>query len=150
MGLDVEAQLMIPRTREEVAGFATEPSNDPRWISGISSARMITDPPVRVGTRVERVASFLGKRIEYVMDVIELVPGERVVLESVRSPFPMRVTYAFSERPDGTLMRIRVEGEPKGFYRLGGPLMTRQVKTSLNRDLETLRSLLEGSAQPGR
>lgn len=145
MGVDVEAEVLIRRPRQEVASFATEPANDPRWISGIKSARMLTDPPVRVGTRVERLASFLGKRIEYVMEVAELVPAERIVMRSVRSPFPMHVTYRFDEGPGGTRMRIRVEGEATGFYRLAAPMLARQVRSSITRDLRNLRSLLEGT-----
>jgi len=148
MGLDVDAELLIHRPREEVASFASEPDNDPRWISGIRSAHLLTERPVRVGTRVERVASFLGKRIEYVMEVDDLVPGERIVMRSVRAPFPMRVTYGFRDGDEGTHMSIRVEGEPSGFYRLTGALMARRVRSAITKDLENLRSLLGGSASP--
>lgn len=39
--------------------------NDPAWIGGISESELLGDPPIAVGSRVRRVASFLGRRIEY-------------------------------------------------------------------------------------
>src|SRR5919108_612657 len=72
----------------------------------------VTEPPVRVGTEVARVAGFMGRRIDYALKVVEHEPGRRIVMDSVRGPFPMRVTYAFEDAPGGgTRVRNRVEGE---------------------------------------
>jgi hypothetical protein len=56
----------IARPRVEVARYATDWQNEPAWIGALSESRLVTEPPFGVGSRVERVASFLGKRIEYV------------------------------------------------------------------------------------
>src|SRR5688500_4151039 len=108
--IDVIVHIDIARSREAVAAYAMEAENDPRWIGGISSARRLTPPPTGVGTRVERIASFRGKRIEYVMDVVEHVPGKRIVLKTIKGPFPMEVTYGFEDRDNGTRAYIRVAG----------------------------------------
>ena len=63
MAVDVQAEVLISRSREDVAAFATNPVNDPVWISGIVEAKRLTETPVGEGTQVERVAPFLGKRI---------------------------------------------------------------------------------------
>jgi hypothetical protein len=68
-----------------------------------------------VGTQVERVAHFLGRRIDYVMEVAELDPGRRIVLQSIKSPFPMRVTYSFEPVAGCTRASVRVEGDAEGF-----------------------------------
>jgi hypothetical protein len=120
-----------------------EAENDPRWIGGISTARRLTPPPTDVGTRVERVARFMKRRIEYVMDVVELVPNKRDVLKSVKAPFPMRVTYEFLERGDKTLASVRVEGDPSGFYKVAGGLMASAVKRNLSGDLKRLKAIVE-------
>ena len=64
MAIDVKAEVSINRSPEYVANYAMNPDYDPIWISGISEAKMIADPPFREGTQVSRVASFLGKRID--------------------------------------------------------------------------------------
>ena len=141
MGIDVKAEVVINRSRDEVAGYATDLGNDTVWIGGISEARMLTDPPVRQGTRVERVASFLGKRIEYVLEVTEHDPSATLAMRSIKAPFPMEVTYEFEEAARGTLMRILIQGEATGFYRLGGPMMSLAVKRNITKDLTTLKGL---------
>jgi uncharacterized protein YndB with AHSA1/START domain len=143
MPIDVTAESTIARRREDVAAFAMEAENDTRWIGGISSARRLTQGPTAVGTRVERVAHFLGRRVEYEMEVVELVPGKRIVMRSSRSPFPMRVTYSFEERDAATVARVRVEGGPEGFYRIAGGLMAPAVKRNIQADVKRLKELME-------
>jgi uncharacterized protein YndB with AHSA1/START domain len=146
MGIDVKAETEINRSPEDVAAFAMEAENDTRWIGGISQAARLTPAPTDVGTRVERVASFMGRRIEYVMEVAELQPGRRIVLRSIKSPFPMLVTYSFDPVGSGTLASVRVKGEGEGFYKLTEGLMAPAVRRNLNRDLARLKEILETEA----
>ena len=143
MTIDVSAETVIARSPREVAAFAMEAENDTSWIGGISQARRVTPGPTRIGTRVERIASFLGKKIEYVMEVEELDPGSRIVLRSVKSPFPMKVTYSFAPVGEGTRATVRVEGGPEGFYRVAGPLMAPAVRKNLKGDVRRLKQVLE-------
>ena len=62
MPVDVTATGVIGRPREEVAAYLRDPANDTSWIGGLRSARLLTPGPVAVGSQVERVASFLGRR----------------------------------------------------------------------------------------
>jgi hypothetical protein len=87
-----------------------------------------------------------GRTIDYVMEVVELEPARRIVMRSVRSPFPMQVTYAFAPRGAGTDVSIRVEGGAGGVYRLAGPLMTAAVRSRLSGDLRRLRRTIEASS----
>lgn len=74
MSIDVTAELVINLSREKVAAFGTEPANDPVWIGGGVEAKMLTEPPVQVGTKVARVAKFMGKRMRYTPDVAATSP----------------------------------------------------------------------------
>jgi carbon monoxide dehydrogenase subunit G len=141
--MDVTVSTQIDRPTAEVAQFAMNPENEPRWIGGIKSARLLSPPPLGVGAQVERVAAFLGKRFSYVLQADEYEPGHKVVMTTLRGPFPMRVTYRFDPADQGTRVTNRVEGDTGGFYRLAGPLMKLAVKRSLTRDLATLKRLLE-------
>lgn len=143
MSVDVTAETIINRSRDDVAGFAMDPENDPVWIGGIVEARMLTEPPLAQGTRVERLATFLGRRIEYVLEVVEYHPSSLLAMRSVKGPFPMQVSYEFEETDGGTLARIHIQGGDTGFYKLAGPLLTRTVKRHVANDLKTLKDLLE-------
>ncbi len=143
MSIDVTAAIKIGRARGEVAIYATDASNDPLWIGGVVESGVLSDAPVRQGTRIARVAKFLGRRIEYVNEVIEYDPGVRLVMKSVSGPFPMTVSYEFEETDGGTLTQIHVRGEAEGFFKLAAPVLARFVRRSIMRDLETLKGLLE-------
>jgi Polyketide cyclase / dehydrase and lipid transport len=151
VGVDVTVEQRIARPREEVARFAMDPANDTRWILALDSARVLPggarDEPedgVGVGTRVERLAGFLGRRIEYVNEIEEYDPPRRLAMRSVKAPFPMTVVYEFEEAGEGaTLARIRAGGDAGGFYSIAGPLLNQMVRRGIRRDLEALKELME-------
>ena len=146
MAIDTRAVITVARSRDEVAAYLRDPANDPSWIGGLRSARLVTEPPVAVGSQVERVASFLGRRIEYLNEITDLT-GTRLAMRSVRSPFPMRVTYGFDDAGDAaTEVSVRVEGDASRLYRLADPLLALLVRRSVRRDLRTLRRVLEDGA----
>jgi carbon monoxide dehydrogenase subunit G len=145
MPIDVTLATSVKAPRDVVARFTMDPRNDVAWIGGVQEAEVEGAEPFAVGCRVRRVASFLGKRIEYVNRVDELEPGARLVMRSVKGPFPMVVTYAFGDEPDGaTAVTVRVQGEPGGVYRIGASLMELQVRRAIRDDLRTLKALVEG------
>jgi uncharacterized membrane protein len=143
---DVTVEVEIARPRDEVARYAGDWRNDASWIGGVSEARQVTDRPFGVGSQVMRVASFMGRRIEYVTEVVAHEPVLRLAMRSVRGPFPLDVVYEFEDAAAGTRMRIRARGDASVFYRLAGPLLARAVKRSIAGDLERLKGLLEANA----
>jgi uncharacterized membrane protein len=147
VSIDITAEVAIRRPLGEVAAYMIDPAHDPEWIGGVRSVRTETPPPLAVGSRVARVASFLGRRVEYVNEVTELDPERVLDMRSVKAPFPMRVTYSFAAgATDGaptTVVRNRVRGAPGGFLALFGPLLGPLVKRSVQKDLERLRDLME-------
>jgi uncharacterized membrane protein len=148
MPIDVSVTGTIGRPREEVAAYLRDPANDTEWIGGLRSARLLTPEPVAVGSRVERVAGFLGRRVEYVNEITELT-GDRLAMRSVRSPFPMRITYGHRPASDGaTEVSLRVEGDAGRFYALLAPLLGVAVRRSIARDLRNLERVLEGRPRP--
>lgn len=65
-------------------------------------------------------------------------------MRSVKSPFPIEVTYAFEDVAGGrTRASVRVQGDPSALYRLAGALLSRQVKKNVKRDLVRLKDILE-------
>jgi carbon monoxide dehydrogenase subunit G len=146
MALDETAEIRIARPAAEVAAYMFDPANDPAWIGGISEAEPLGPPPIAAGSRVRRRASFLGRRIDYVMEVVALEPGRRLAMHAVEAPMPMDVTYEVDPAPDGAVARVRVQGDTGGLYRLAGPLVSVQVGRSIDGDVRRLKELLEAEA----
>jgi hypothetical protein len=145
MSVDVTVEQRIARDRETVARFAMDPANDTRWIGALQSVRVLTDGPVGPGAQVERVAGFLGRRIEYVNEITAYEPGRGLKMRSVRAPFPMTVEYDFEDAGDGaTLARIRAGGETGRYYALAGPLLSFMVRRGIARDLGALKRAVDG------
>ena len=145
--IDVIVGTTIAAPRDEVARYVMDNRNDPIWIGGISESKLLGEPPIAVGSRVRRVASFMGKRIEYVNEVKRLDPGTLLEMRSVKSPFPMIVTYAFEDADGGSRASVRVQGDPNALYRIAGSLLSRKVKKSVQNDLDTLRRIFEGGSR---
>ncbi|HEY2223272.1 SRPBCC family protein [Actinomycetospora sp.] len=146
-GVDVECAVTIDRARDEVAAFASDPDNATRWYENIRSVEWETPPPLRVGSRLAFVASFLGRRLAYTYEVRELDPSRRFVMSTAQGPFPMETTYLWEDSPDGgTRMTLRNRGEPSGFSKVAAPLMAAAMRRANNKDLAALKELLEAGA----
>jgi uncharacterized membrane protein len=147
VAIDVETEITIARPRGEVAAYAGEPDNATEWYANIESAEWRTPRPLAVGSRFAFVARFLGRRLAYVYEVKEFVPGERLVMATSDGPLAMETTYTWADAAGGaTLMRLRNRGEPPGFASILAPLMAAAVRRANRKDLARLKRILEQSA----
>ncbi len=149
MPVDVVTETDIARARHEVAAFVADPDNAPRWYANIKSVEWRSEPPLCLGSRIAFVAEFLGRRLAYTYEVVELVPGERLVMRTAQGPFPMETTYTWaSTSHGGTRMTLRNRGMPSGFSRLAAPVMAASMRNANRKDLERLRQILEAPPEP--
>ena len=147
MSVDVLTETVIDRPVRDVAAYASDPTNAPRWYANIETVTWQTPPPAAVGSRMTFVARFLGRRLEYTYEIAELVEGARLVMRTQEGPFPMETTYVFAEAgPGATRMALRNRGEPAGFSKLVGPLMAPAMRRANRKDLAALKRLLESAA----
>ena len=144
MAVDVRVETLIARPVDEVSAYAGDPSRAPEWYANISSVEWRTPAPMRVGSRIAFVAHFLGRRLEYVYEIVELEPGRRLVMQTDGRPFPMRTTYEWERVDDDrTRMVLRNTGQPKGFAAIGARPMAAAMRGAMTKDLARIRTLLE-------
>jgi len=147
MAVDVQVETFIDRPVEVVAAYAGDPTNAPEWYVNIRSVNWRTEPSVAVGSQLDFVAQFLGRRISYTYEVVEFVPGVRLVMETAQGPFPMRTTYTWAAEDTGTRMTLRNTGEPAGFGKLAAPLMEKAMHRATSKDLARLKAMLESGSE---
>src|SRR5262245_26176960 len=126
--VDVVTEVEIARPRAEVAAYAADPNNATSWYENIERAEWRSEPPLRAGSRVAFVARFLGRTLAYTYEIRELVPGERLVMSTAEGPFPMETTYTWEDAAEGTRMTLRNRGEPRGFAKVGAPVMAAAMR----------------------
>jgi len=144
VSVDVQVETTIDRPVAEVASFAGDPTNAPTWYANITSVNWQSAPPVAVGSKLDFVAQFLGRRLVYTYQVAELEPGRRLVMRTANGPFPMETTYTWEPAGDtATRMTLRNRGKPSGFSRVTAPMMELAMRRATNKDLARLKKLLE-------
>jgi polyketide cyclase/dehydrase/lipid transport protein len=144
MFVDVETSIEIGRSRGEVASYASDPDNATAWYKNIKAVEWKTPKPLSIGSRVAFEAQFLGRRLDYVYEIRELVPGERLVMSTSEGPFPMETTYTWHDTPSGgTEMSLRNRGKPGGFSKFLAPMMSSAMRRANRKDLDLLKAILE-------
>lgn len=122
-----------------------DPANDLAWTGGITSSTPVQPGRLTTGAMVERQAKFLGRTFTYGYVVSEHEP-DRLVELVVERPFPMVVRYELQDADGGTLVSIHANGTPGRFFRWATPIMSGQVRRSIQGDLDRLRAVLERDA----
>jgi uncharacterized membrane protein len=137
IAVDVTTAIEIARPRAEVAAYAADPENATTWYENIKAVER------RSAHSATFTAEFLGRRLTYTYEIVEDVPGERLVMRTAEGPFPMETTYTWSDVDGGTQMTLRNRGEPKGFSKVAGPVLAIAMRRANRHDLERLKGILE-------
>jgi uncharacterized membrane protein len=146
MAVDVISEVVVDRPIDLVSGYAADPSNAPEWYVNIDSVEWVTAPPLAVGSKLAFVAHFVGRRLAYTYEIVDLAPGSRLVMRTAEGPFPMETIYEWEAlSPSQTRMRLRNRGEPSGFSKWVAPVLATAMRRAIRKDLDRLKSLLEAS-----
>ncbi len=144
MLVDVLTDIEIDRPRDVVATYTANPDHAPAWYANINSVEWVTPPPLVLGSQVAFVAHFLGRRLAYTYEVVDHLPGEKLVMRTASGPFPMETTYVWASiSSHRTRMGLRNRGDPTGFSALVAPFMASAMRRANRKDLALLKQVLE-------
>lgn len=143
----VEEEIIIDRPPEDVFAFVTAPENDRLWSSTAVERHVESGGPVQVGTRINAVDKFLGRRIESTFEVTEHEPNRRSAIRFVSGPIRAVGSYTLEPANGGTRFGWVLEAPPGlgGLYlgRATDRLVTWMFRRRLQRDLRRLKAVLE-------
>lgn len=143
MNVDVLTSIVINRPLADVSRFAADPDNAPTWYANIKSVEWKTERPAQVGSQIDFVAHFLGRRLAYTYEIVEFTAERRLTMRSSGQPFPMETTYTWETEGPATRMTLRNRGTPSGFSAWLAPLMELFIRRANRKDLALLKTRLE-------
>lgn len=145
--VDVSTEIIIHCPIEKVSMYASNPENAPEWYVNIQSSEWKTEKRMQVGSKVAFKANFLGRELAYVYEIVELKPGEKLIMMTATGPFPMETIYTWeSIESNVTRMTLRNRGNPTGFSKLISPFMATMMKKATRKDLIKIKEILENQS----
>ena len=140
----IELSIVIERPIEDAFAFLAKLENDVKWHSSFVEVRKTSGPSVGVGAKFLVFEGVLGRRTagtEY--EVTEYEPNQIAAWKTVSGPLQLKFWRTFECVESGTRFAVRYEGEPRGFFKLAWPLITRMVKRQQGGDMRKLKELME-------
>jgi uncharacterized protein YndB with AHSA1/START domain len=136
----IENVVEIDEPPAVVFDYASDHTHEPEWNPKMRSVRKLTDGPIGKGTKYE----------------MEFVPGRPVVVtcvcfdrpdrwEAVGDTLGMHISLGGRVTPTagGARLVLRTEFQAKGLRALALPLVGNRMKRELQRDVETIKAILE-------
>ncbi len=144
------ATISIPRPIDEVFDFVTNVDNMPRWISGVSGARMVSQV-MEKGARyvIDYVTGWRTSEVE-----IEVVDYERPRLfanRASRGPFEYEGRMELAPADGTTSVTNIIEDSPDSLAStvasvLFGPLLRKAHRRRMEKELEQLKAAIGETA----
>ena len=142
--IQLETHVRIERPVEEVFTYVAEPRNLPRWNSAVQVVR--ESSPVSDGSPGSTYAMERSLPTGRAANELEIVARERpgeFAIRTISGPTPFGYRFRFSPDEDATVVEVDAEADLGVAAELLGPLARRAVKQGVDRNLATLKTILE-------
>lgn len=140
--------IEIDRRPEDVFAYLDQVERHGEWQNEIVSAKLETEGPVAVGTRVREIRRIGGREQDSSYEITEHDPPRRSAFRGVVGPVRPVGTVRVEPIGDGSKARVSVEFNlvGHGIGKLIAPLARMQARKSIVESQQRLKSKLEAGA----
>lgn len=145
--MEIERSTVIARPPEELWGYVADPRNDPQWCQRVESVEQVTgeEPGRGAGYRVvHRPVPFRGP-VQMTVTIEEYAPPRRLRFREEDEEAAFEVSYELEPIAAGTRLTQRDRIEWRKLPSLGRPIARWFVGRTVQRQLSTLKRLLEAT-----
>ncbi len=141
-----EQSVVINRPVERVFAFVSDLENDPPW-SGAAEMHRASPGPLGIGTTFRQRDSFLGRRLDLILEVVGYEPNRKITLKTTSGILSFAGTRLVEPADDGaTRVTFAGSGHADGVWKLAELLLAAAGGRRLRIQLGRLKQVLE--AQP--
>ncbi len=139
----VEYSIVINQPIDKVFMYTTNPANYINWQPWILDSQ--SERRISIGTRIEVISQFMGRKLDMTTQVIEYVPNKRLVAQGVPNSFFRKVVYTFESQNGDTRVNYMADFQPRGILQLLGPLAENRFRKAVEESFLNLKGLLEAA-----
>lgn len=134
--------MFIPASPAQVYAFLAEPTNVPRWQTGVVSSERTSPPPTVAGSTGRVVLEVMGQRVTANTRVMEAVPDRRLALTTSASGVSVAGSLELEAAEGGTKLTFSSEVKAESIFMV--PL-ERMVTDAVEKDMATSLSRLKAA-----
>jgi len=123
----IEVSTVINRPVEEVFAVLSDEENRPKWSATTLEVKKTSQGPIGAGTTWRGVDKIFGRQMERESVFTAYEPNRKITQQSTSGPVPFEVQFMYEPVEGGTRVIVIAEAQPRGFFKLAGPLLMRQV-----------------------
>jgi len=142
-----EVTIHLNRPVEQVFAFLMDTGKLPTWQSNLIKNELLTQGPLRLGSRFVEVRRLGRKESEIQAEITAFEPNKRFETQTL-SPPQITVSYSFEEENGGTRLKHRFIMRTSGFMRLLEPVIANSIKKESEANFQTLKRIVEDELQP--
>jgi uncharacterized membrane protein len=145
--MPIQESIEITRPPQEVFAYATDPAQLKEWQENLVEAKVETEGPLRVGSRMTQTRRVGRGTRTFTLEVTAHEPPTRFAFNGIDGPVRPRGTVTFEPLDGGQRTRCSVEFDIEG-HGLGillAPLVRRNARKEMPENLQHLKQKLESS-----
>jgi hypothetical protein len=121
----IQGSTVIARPVEDVFDFVADERNEPMYNPRMIRAEKMTSGPVAQGTRWSATIESRGRPLDMMIEVTDYTRPTRLGSTTSTSMAEIHGAVTFEPDPAGTRMGWSWELQPKGVFKVMGPLVAR-------------------------